>query len=87
MTVTVFGRRQEIAKRAGRKVQRLQVFKARQLVGRVDVIWTDLDHGTKDYFHPDSARIVQYGIHAYNYLHALGGDLLRDVRSILAEVE
>ena len=87
MTVTVPGRRQEIAKRTGRKVQKPQVFKARQLAGRVDAILTELEHGTKDYFHPDGARVVQYAKNAYNYLHAHAGKLLHDVRSMLAEVE
>ena len=50
MTVTVSGRRQKIAKRTGRKVQPPQVFKARLLAGRVDAIWTDLEHCTKEYF-------------------------------------
>ena len=55
MTVTVPIRRQEIANRTGRKVQVPQVFKAMQHAGRVDAIWTDVEHGTKEYFHPDSA--------------------------------
>ena len=87
MTITVPGRRQEIAKRTGRKVQIPQVFKARQLACRVDAIWTDLDHGTKDDFDPDGPRVVQHAKNAYNYLHAHGGDLLRDMRSMFAEVE
>ena len=58
MTVTVPGRRQVIAKRTGRKVQLPQVYKARQLAGRVDAIWTDFDHGMKDYFDPDGPRFV-----------------------------
>ena len=87
ITVTLLERRQEIAKLTGRKVQGPQVFKARQLAGRVDAIWTDLEHGTKDYFHPDGARVVQYAKNAYNYLHDHGGDLFHDVRSMLAEVE
>ena len=87
MTVTASGRRQLIAKRTGRKVQIPQVDKARQLAGRVDAIWTDLDHGTKDYFDPDGPRPVQHAKNAYNYLHAHGGDLLRDLRSMFAEVE
>ena len=87
ITVTVPGRRQEIAKHTDRKVQIPQVYKARQLAGRVDAIWTDLDHGTIDYFHPDGPRVVQHSKNAYNYLHAHGGDLLRDVCSMFAEVE
>ena len=87
MTVTVPGRRQEIAKRTGRKVQIPQVYKARKLAGRVDAIWTDLDHGTKDYFDPDGSQVVQHAKNAYNYLHAHGGDLFRDVRSMFFEVE
>ena len=87
MKVMVPGRRQEIAKRTGRKVQIPQVYKARQFDGRVDTIWTELDHGTKDYFDFDGPRIVQHAKNAYNYLHAHGGDLLRDVRSMFAEVE
>ena len=87
MTVTVPGRRQEIAKRTGRKVQIPQVYKARQLAGRVKAIWTDLDHDTKDYFDPDGPRVVQHAKNAYNYLHVHGGDLLRDVRLMFAEVE
>ena len=38
MTVTVPGRRQEIAKRTGRNVQPPQVFMARLLAGHVDAI-------------------------------------------------
>ena len=87
MTVCVPGRRKEIAKRTGRKAQQPQVFKAQQLSGRVDAIWTDLEHGTNRYFNPDSARVVQYAKNAYNYLHVHGGNLLRDVRSMLADVQ
>ena len=87
MPVTVPGRRQKIAKRTGRKVQILQVYKARQLAGRVDTIWTDLDHGTKTYFDHDNPRVVKHAKNTYNYLHAYGGDLLRDVRSMFAEVK
>ena len=87
MTVTLPGRRQTIAKRTSRKVRIPQVYKARQLAGRVDAIWTDLDHGTKDYIDPYGPRVVQHAKNAYNYLHAHGGDLLRDVRSMFAEVE
>ena len=64
MMVTVPGRRQEIAKRTGRKVQIPQVYKARELAGRVDAIWTDLDHGTNDHFDPDGPRVVQYAKNA-----------------------
>ena len=84
MTITVYGRRQEFAKRTGRKVQIPQVYKARQLAGGVDAIWTDLHHGTKDYSDPDGPRVVQHAKNAYNYLHAHGSDLLRDVRSMLS---
>ena len=87
MTVTVPGMRQEIAKRTSRKVQSPQVFKAWQLAARVNAIWTDFEHGTKENFHPDSPRVVQYAKNAYNYLHVHGGDLLRDVRSMFAEVQ
>ena len=87
LTVTVPGRRQEIAKRTGRKVQHPQVFKARQIAGRVDSIWTDLEHGTKDYFHPDGPRVEKNAKNAYYYLQVHGGDLLRDVRSMVAEVQ
>ena len=82
MTVTVPGRRQKIAKRTGRKVQVPEVFKARQLAGRIYAICTHLEHG---YFHPDGARVVKHAKNAYMHLHAHGGDLLRDVRSMLAE--
>ena len=50
MTVTVPGRRQEIAKRTGRIMQPPQVFNARLLAGHVDAIWTNFEHGTKEYF-------------------------------------
>ena len=62
MTVTVPGlcQGQEIAKRTGRKVQIPQVYKARQLAGRVDAIWTNLDHITKNYFDFDTPRVVQH---------------------------
>ena len=87
MTVTVPGRRQEIAKRTGRNIQIPQLYMARHLAGRVEAIWTDLDHGTKDSFDPDGPRVVQHAKNAYNYLHAHGGDLLREVRSMFAKVE
>ena len=87
MTVTIVGRRQDIAKRTGRKVQIPQVYKARQYAGSVEAIWTDLDHGTKDYIDPDGPRVVQYAKNAYNYLHVHGGDLDRDVRLMFSEVE
>ena len=87
MTVTVIGRRQEIAKRTGHKVQQPQLYKARLLAGRVDAIWTDLEHGTKDYFAPDGPRVVQNAKNAYYYLQVHGGDLFRDVRSMLSAVE
>ena len=63
------------------------MYTARQLAGRVDGIWTNLDHSTNDYFDPDGPRVVQHAKNAYNYLHAHGGDLLRDVRSMFAEVK
>ena len=66
MTVTVPGRRQEITKRTGRKVQPPQVFKARLLAGRVDAIWMELEHGTKEYFDRDSGRVVEYAMNSYN---------------------
>ena len=87
MTGTVPERRQDIAKRTGRKVQPPQVFKARLLADRIDAIWMDFEHGTKEYFDRDSARVVQYANNAYNYLHAHGGHLLRDVRSMFAKVQ
>ena len=87
MTVTVPGRRQEIAKRTGRKGQIPQVYRSRQLAGRVYAIWTNLDHVTRDSFDPDGPRVVQHPKNAYNYLHEHGGDLLRDVRSMFAQVE
>ena len=87
MTVTLPGRRQEIAKLINRKVQIPQVYKARQFAGRVDAMWTDLDHGTTDYIDPDGSRVVQHAKNAYNYLHVHGGDLLRDVRLMFAKVE
>ena len=87
MKVTVPGRRQEIAKCTGCKVQPPQVFNARLLAGRVDAIWTDLEHGTNEYFDQDSARVVQYAKNVYNYLHAHNGDMLFDVRSIFSEVQ
>ena len=87
MMVTGPGIRQEIAKCTGRKVQPLQVFKARLLAGHVDKIWTDLEHSTKKYFDRDYARLVQYAKNAYYCLHVHGGDLLRDVRSMFAEVQ
>ena len=87
MTVTIFRRRQGIAIRTARKVQKLQFFKASQLVGLIDVILTNFDHGTKNYFCSDSSRIVQYSKNFYNCLHAHGSDLLCDVRSMLADME
>ena len=87
MTVAVPGRRQEIAKRTGQKAKMPDVFKARHLAGRVDSIWRDLDHGAKEFFAPDGARITQHAKNAYNFLHVHGGELLRDVRSMLAEVQ
>ena len=87
MTVTVPGTRQEIAKRTGRKVQPPQVFKAKLLAGRVNTIWINHEHGTKEYFDRDCARIVHHAKNAYSYLHAHGGDLLRDVRSMFTEVQ
>ena len=47
----------------------------------------DLEHGTKEYFDRDSARVVQYAKTAYNYLHTHGGDLLCDVRSMFTELQ
>ena len=87
MTVTVPGRRQEIVQRTGRKVQQPQVFTTRLLAGRVDAIWTDLEHGTKDYFHTDCPRVVQNAKNAYYYLQVHGGDLRCEVRSMLADVQ
>ena len=87
MTVAVPGRRQEIAKRTGQKAKAPDMFKAQQLAGRVDAIWRDLDHGAKEFFDTDGARIIQHAKNAYNYLHVHGGELLRDVRSMLAEVQ
>ena len=87
MTVTVPKKRQEIASRTGRKVQVPQVIEARQLTGRLDAIWTDLEHGTNEHFHPDRARVVQCAKNFYNYLHVHGGDLLREVRSMLVEAQ
>ena len=63
------------------------MYNTRQIDGRDDAILTDFYHGTKDYFDPDGSRVVQHDKYAYNYLHTHGGDLLRDVRSMIAEVE
>ena len=87
ITLCVHGRRQEITKRTGSKAEQPQVLKVRQLSGRVDATWMDLEHGRKEYFHPYGARVVQYAKNAFNYLHVHGGDLLREVRSMLAKVQ
>ena len=87
MTVTVPGTRQEIAKLTCRKVHPPQIFKKRLLAGPVDAIWTDLENTTKKYFHPNSARVLQYSKSAYNYLHVHGGYLLREMRSLFAKVQ
>ena len=42
---------------------------------------------SQEFFDPDGARIIQHAKNAYNYLHVHGGELLRDVRSMLAEVQ
>ena len=63
------------------------MYKARQLAGRVDAIRTDFNHDMKDNFDPDGPRVVQHAKNAYNYLHAHGVDLCREVRSMFAEVE
>ena len=64
MTVVVLGRRQEIAKRTGQKAKMPDVFKAQHLAGRVDSILRDLDHGAKEFFAPDGARINQHANNA-----------------------
>ena len=87
MTVAVPGRGQEIAKRTGQKAKMPVVLKARHLAGRVDAIWKDLDQGAKEFVAPYGARIIQHAKNAYNYLHVHCGKLLRDVRSMLAEVQ
>ena len=83
----MLGWRQEIAKQTNKKIKTPEVVEERQLVGRVDVTWSDLEHSTKEYFHPDGSRVVQHAKNVYNYLHVHGGELLRDGRSMLAEVQ
>ena len=87
MTVAVPDRRQEIANRTGQKAKAPDVYKARHLAGRVDAISSDLDNGAKEFFAPAGARIIQHAKNAYNYLHVHSGQLLRDVRLMLAEVQ
>lgn len=86
MTVVVPGRRKAIAKRTNRKVP-AQVNHARQLSGRVQAIWTTLEHGTCAYFHPDASLVSRHARNAYGYLEAYGGDTLKAVRALLAEVQ
>ena len=86
MTVAVPGRRQDIAKLTGRKV-RPEVFRERLLANRVQAIWNFLDQGTKEYLDPESTFVNRHPLNAFLYLQSHGGNLLRDVHSLFAEVK
>ena len=79
------GRREEIKRFTGTKVQAI-VTRARDLSGRVDALWTALDHGAMEYFSPDAVAVTRHARDVIAYLAQLpSGDDKRALRSFLAE--
>ena len=87
MSVAVPGRRDEIKRVTGIKHPAV-VFKARELAGRVDAIWTAFDHGAAVYFAPELEPVVRQARDVVAYLAQLpNADDRRAFRSFLAEAQ
>ena len=87
MSVAVPGRRDEIKRVTGIKPPAV-VFKARELAGRVDAIWTALDHGAAFYFAPELEPVARHARDVVASLAQLpNADDRRAFRSFLAEAQ
>ena len=64
------------------------MFKAKELAGRVDAIWTALDHGAAVYFAPELEPVARHARDVVAYLAQLPNtDDRRAFRSFLAETQ
>ena len=79
------GRREEIIRLLNTKPSAV-VTRARDLAGRVDALWTALDHGAMEYFSLDAIAVTRHARDVNAYLAQLqSGDDKRALRSFLAE--
>ena len=84
MTVAVPGRRDDLALEFGTRPKSV-VFKAKELAGAVEAIWTDLRHGAITYWGEENDELYQRWNAVHGYLRKIASVRVQ-VREFIAEV-